>query len=166
MTNTTKKRKEFLYHASNDMEEAIEAARLLEVCRSNSNTDGRNHQRIKALETALVISYARPFTKSNFYEKLSDPDINHLTDLEKGLHKKICDLRDGRYAHTDADSKSGRTAGVFENGLEGVKGYTESLVPLDIDMTTFTAVCEKNRELWRKLADTTLSQEEVRDRLV
>ncbi len=144
----------FLYLSSTDMEEAIEAARLLKHWReTDMNSDDRGHQRLKALETALIISYARPFTSSDFYVRLSDDDIQHLTPLQKQVHHKICLLRDKRYAHTDSENKSGRDAGFYQNIDEGTKGYYEKYIPLDVDLSDFQEICKCNLLNWRNKAD-------------
>jgi hypothetical protein len=55
----------------------------------------------RLVETGLVVSYARPFTRSKGYEPLSE-DIVPPEDLE--FHRDLIDRRNKLHAHTDADA--------------------------------------------------------------
>ena len=61
----------------------------------------------KALDMAVVISYARNFKTSRGFEiskKINDKLISDFTDKELALHKKKIDERDQEFAHSDASA--------------------------------------------------------------
>jgi len=62
-----------------------------------------------AFNTALIVSYARPFTMN--FDKLGKkrpsmllPFLENLSCEEGKLHKIVCDSRDQEYAHSDSAS--------------------------------------------------------------
>jgi hypothetical protein len=82
--------------AAADVEQAAAAALALD-----SETD--NVPLIRALETAVAVCYARPFTSGDLVGRL-DP-VKWKPDLGiDWLHFALIDLRMRVYAHTDVDS--------------------------------------------------------------
>jgi hypothetical protein len=77
--------------AAQDMGDAAEAATELDV---------RHGSRV--LETALVVSYARPWTASNSIEPLGEQWLPSGRQ-DEGLHFDLMRLRDKLYAHTDEE---------------------------------------------------------------
>ncbi|MCH9052742.1 MAG: hypothetical protein IIA72_16995 [Proteobacteria bacterium] len=55
--------------------------------------------------TALIVSYARPFTKSAGWPSFPTRLLQY-TEAERGLHKKLLKLRNKIYAHSDSESYS------------------------------------------------------------
>jgi hypothetical protein len=83
--------------AASDMEQTIAAANALD--------HEEDYQLARALETAMATCYARGFTTSTL---MTLPREYRPTDPgDADLHKKLHDLRDNTYAHTDKES--GRT---------------------------------------------------------
>jgi len=82
------------------MLQAAAAARLL-------NQEDDFHAR-RALETAISVSYARPWIDSNRGGKLKAKWLP-ADDLDRDLHNRLLDLRHKTYAHTDpAGGRSAR----------------------------------------------------------
>lgn len=62
---------------------------------------GSIYMQQSAFVTALVVSYARPFTRSHGWRPF--PNIKHLfCEEEKRLHQEIIDLRNEVYSHSDS----------------------------------------------------------------
>jgi hypothetical protein len=57
----------------------------------------------RALETALIVSYSRAFTKSSIVT-LSRDDYVPADERLAHLHYRLIDLRDTRSAYTDKDA--------------------------------------------------------------
>ena len=101
---------------------------------------------IRALETALVVCYWRPFSRSNTAGHLRDSDA-----LDPELHGHLRILRNRAHAHID--TSSGRTAGVTPlSASKGVGGlvlteswwsFPEEWLPRVID------VAERQRDAFR-----------------
>lgn len=101
-TNRLRKRQRALGLAVMDMRQAFAAAKALE--READDVD-----LMLALETAIVVTYARAFTKST----LLTLDSSEYRPDNRGLgwfHDELLKLRSQKYAHTDKDS--GRTAEI------------------------------------------------------
>ena len=64
-----------------------------------------------ALETAIVVSYARAFTQSTLLQ-LDEDEYRPEDARQSELHSKLLDLRDKAYAHTDKEG--GRFAAFVE----------------------------------------------------
>ena len=97
------KRQTALLLASSDMDQAIAAARAL-----GSESDGLL---ARALETAIAVSYMRPFTGRPPH-RLPDEYVPSSED-----HSLLEDLRHKVYAHTD--KASGRTTSVEAAARDG-----------------------------------------------
>lgn len=124
--------------ASSDMTQAIAAARALQT-----EEDGTLS---RVFETAMVISFMRPFTGSlkmppGFYEL---PPGSH----EERLYAEVKALRDKVYAHTDEGT--GRQAGPIQiqSGTEMVNlSWNEAWAPLPRgELEFFIGVCEAIKE--------------------
>jgi hypothetical protein len=72
------------------------------------NDQSRSRLIYQAFTTSLIVSYSRPFHKSNEGVGLRParlrPDVGILDDAERGFHKMILDKRDQAYAHSDASA--------------------------------------------------------------
>lgn len=95
--------------ASQDMREAHEAAEWL-IERPSA----------RILETALAVSYARPWTSASIGE-LEDHWLP-TADLDRSLHSDLLRLRNKLYAHTDDDLGARGIRDV--SGMIGSKGIT------------------------------------------
>jgi hypothetical protein len=95
--------------ASQDMREAHEAAEWL-IERPSA----------RILETALAVSYARPWTSAAIGE-LEDHWLP-TADLDRSLHSDLLRLRNKLYAHTDDDLGARGVRDV--SGMIGSKGIT------------------------------------------
>jgi hypothetical protein len=64
-------------------------------------------QNMKALTTALIVSYSRPFTRNEAKESaipsLPNRFLKSYDSFEMDLHNKILNLRNKAFAHSDAD---------------------------------------------------------------
>ncbi len=78
---------------------------------------------IRGLNTALIVSYWRPFSANHDSHKdtctkLSQKYIKNFTPNEKKLHKRIGELRDRDIAHSDS---TGHNVNVIVNDNLGFK---------------------------------------------
>jgi len=89
-----------------------------------------------AFNTALIISYARPFHKSNESDGLPkawlSTDEVTLNEAEDVIHTKVMIMRDQAFAHSDALSHE---INGFEYGGSQVKLYKSAFDPLTIEDT-------------------------------
>jgi hypothetical protein len=99
--------------AAEDCRQAAAAARAL-LDRGN-NID----YLYKALETAMVVCYVRPFTRADGIGTLPRTDAPRDSEQAR-LHKDLCVRRRQVYAHTDAQSGRSGDAIVGESG--GISG--------------------------------------------
>jgi hypothetical protein len=103
------------------MRQAVAAARLLQV---TSDVHGA-----RALETALVVCYARPFGSNDGIGPLSRETYAPVGTGELTLHKDLLWLRDKAYAHTDkASGRSIKTARLTATSSEP---YAEHWIALN-----------------------------------
>ena len=73
--------------------------RLLLAQPANSDENESDRARVRrTLETGMVVTYARPFTKSGL-QRLKRP--SGLGAEQRALHQQMLDFRDVVYAHTD-----------------------------------------------------------------
>lgn len=66
---------------------------------------------LKAFNTAIIVSYCRPFTRNHISENhpasyLPAEYLELLTEDEKKLHIRILSVRNTEQAHSDADARS------------------------------------------------------------
>jgi hypothetical protein len=114
------KRQQALLLALVDMAHAVAALGALEREHLDVNL-------MRALETAIAVSYARPFVTSSLL-RLRQADYRPADPEQSELHGDLLDLRDKVYAHTDRDS--GRTARIeitSATGLGNLGGLPASL---------------------------------------
>lgn len=96
-----------------------------------------------ALETAIVVSYARPFTEGEGVGRLTEewaPEDDH----ERAVHDELLFLRDKAGAHTDKES--GRdVVERFELYDDGLTGFQESWEALDREVlrTIVAPICDR-----------------------
>jgi hypothetical protein len=132
--------------ASFDMDRVMAAAEAIRRERESATPD---ETLIEALETAVVVCYWRPFSKSNTAGCLEDSDA-----LDPILHAELKTLRDEAHAHID--SASGRTAGITPVGtLTGVTGfaYTESWwSSVEERLVRIVDVAQRQRDSFRAAA--------------
>ena len=90
-----------------------------------------------AFNTSLIISYARPFRKSNEPQGLSrvalTTSIGFLEKKEKALHAQVMSKRDQAFAHSDALSHE--IAGFNYESKSKLKLYKSAFDPLPIEET-------------------------------
>ena len=103
-TNRLRKLQRALLLAVDDMSQAGAALQALEREHANYNLT-------LALETAIVVSYARAFTQSTLLQ-LDEDEYRPEDARQSELHSKLLDLRDKAYAHTDKEG--GRFAAFVE----------------------------------------------------
>ena len=81
---------------------------LEENLHDKSTHDAKTKLILLAFNTALIVSYSRPFGtnrgKVTRRRSLSDTVLNSLTDSESRLHQLVLDCRDQEYAHSDLAS--------------------------------------------------------------
>ncbi|MCH8942633.1 MAG: hypothetical protein IIA48_09390 [Bacteroidetes bacterium] len=87
---------------------------------------------LNALHIAVVISYMRNFTNNRGFENIKnikDKLIQNFGNKERKLHKKIKDLRDMEYAHSDSSAYDFQieTEGLFSHSVRPMRE------PLDDD---------------------------------
>jgi hypothetical protein len=130
-----------------DMDQTAEAAHAIVVAHRSGNP---NLQLIRALETAVVVCYWRPFSQSNSMGHLRPKDA-----LDASLHKAMEQMRNSAYAHIDASS--GRTAGITPHPTsEGVQGlaFTESWWELPVEwFPQIVRIAAAQRDAWRAEAE-------------
>jgi hypothetical protein len=106
--------------AQNDLRQVIAAATALK-------DEHLNGDLCRALETAIVVCYARPFSKSNAIGPIGD---RFVPPELRGLHKGLIRARDKVYAHTDlTDARDVVDVGALL-ALD-VPAYAEEWRPLD-----------------------------------
>lgn len=111
----------FTYIAIDELSEAHQYANALlksGLLQEHSEDCSPAH---RALDLALIVSYARPFTKCRGYGHVKPARDKALTSLspdELELHKRIMSARDKEYAHSDADANDiiVFTDGIFQYG--------------------------------------------------
>jgi urocanate hydratase len=138
------KLKESLILAAEDMDQAFAAAVALRTDTSDDETWRR------ALETAIAVSYMRPFTSGAW--KLPGKYVPK-GQAENELHRRLDDLRDKVYAHSD--ESSGRSASmktvVTSGGISTISyGSAWWAFPVE-DLPAVQALCHDQRQ--RFLAD-------------
>jgi hypothetical protein len=101
--NRMTKLQQALLLAARDMDQAEAAVHALDA-------ETENVALMRALETAIAVTYARAFTQSNLHTLADEWAPLHGPQLE--LHTALIDLRDQRYAHTDRPMKSGRRPSI------------------------------------------------------
>jgi hypothetical protein len=85
----------------------------------------------RALITAAVISYTRPFSGNEEHPRATGKPLfspNDLTQEEQRLHKRLCDVRDQAIAHSDVSMSSSRP--ISYPGNRGVVMATKMYDPL------------------------------------
>ena len=137
------RRRNILLLGASDMDQVIAAAESIQ--REHRSTT-QDLELIRALETAVVVCYWRPFSQSNTVGHLRESDAEDPT-----LHADMKKLRNQAYAHTDRSS--GRTAGIKEviasTGVEGLV-FTEGWWSLpDQWLPGIVDVAIRQRDKWR-----------------
>lgn len=143
----TSEQYEFLQLARVDMEEVIELSKILAMIQQKliDWDEERVHQLKKGLETGIIVSYARPFTKTEGkgFRPLGDESTRHLSREELTFHEKVLKLRKQRYAHTDGPDSTNRRAWT-QNSTN-----FESFRPLTHDEVAMCrSIAEKNQKEW------------------
>jgi len=101
--------------AQSDMRQVLAAAQALHAERHNGYL-------CRALETAIVVCYARPFGKRNKVGPIHE-NWPPLTQFPK-LHAELLSLRDKVYAHTD-ETEARQVVDVGEMLGSDEKSFTE-----------------------------------------
>jgi hypothetical protein len=125
--------------AISDMRHAAAAARLLDK-------QDDFHAR-RALETAISVSYARPWLASNRSGKLKAKWLP-AAGPDRDLHNRLLDLRHKTYAHTDP---AGGRSGLAHVGPDNVLGIGEQWIPLDAkDLPAIADLCDRQAERFQQ----------------
>ncbi|MHB8469017.1 MAG: hypothetical protein ACYDCH_04575 [Gaiellaceae bacterium] len=108
--------------AAEDMRQAATAARFLKGLRVETGetmTEDQYHL-IHVLETGLVVTYMRPFSRSHSFEPLTRDEF--VPTNWHALHEELKDLRNKVYAHID-DHPNRDASVTFGVASTGVHGY-------------------------------------------
>lgn len=88
-----------------------------------------------ALTTALVVTYARPFTTAKGFVRLPGSVTTVLTSEQRQLHEEMLAMRDKVYAHTDrqyfwatVEISDGEAQAITSSPRAFVFGLTEEIV--------------------------------------
>lgn len=86
-----------------DLQQALRACELLSECDEDQKYSRAELRRFRCYETALVISYTRPFTQSRGHAlPLSMKMANlKLSDDSRALHDRLVEMRNKIVAHSD-----------------------------------------------------------------
>jgi hypothetical protein len=154
--NRLKKKQLALLLAASDRDHAEAAARALEI-------EAYNVSLMRALETAIAVSYMRAFTQSSLmtlpveYVPTASPDA----ELHEWFHAR----RDQAYAHTD--KTSGRDASVKIEAGEGgtiAVELRDEWIPFPRDwIGPAVSLFERQREQFRAEAVTIQAQLEAEE---
>jgi hypothetical protein len=80
----------------------------------------------RALQTAMIVSYGRPFTSSNFFDlRKSERDYRPSDAFLRQLHDDLVTMRDRAVAHTDEPARSKRFIELTVRGQPEVVGMEE-----------------------------------------
>lgn len=126
MENVERKRR--LHLSKDDLSEAKE---FVDYILEQQSANKLNRTELKALTTALVVAYSRPFKKNKSDSRfpadpiLSNDFLANFSDKENNLHKKVLSLRDREFAHTDAEPKQLKMREDVFGGLRSV-GWVET----------------------------------------
>jgi hypothetical protein len=89
--------------AVGDMEQTIDAARMLADELQNGASDARHHYRCRALETAIAVTYARSLVDNKRAYTVRQDQREPEGDADmKRRHNALIDLRHRSYAHNGA----------------------------------------------------------------
>ena len=131
--------------AVGDMEQTIDAARMLADELENGVSDARHHYRCRALETAVAITYARSLVDNkqaySVRQDLREPDGNAAM---KQRHADLIKLRHKSYAHH----------GARRTDIPNAEALAELLVLTisALDVPGVIALAEHQRERFARMA--------------
>jgi hypothetical protein len=129
-----------------DMERAVEFAAT-----AASGKFAQDHTVQRALITAAIVSYARPFSGNEDHERATatPPDIlKHLITEEHKLHDKLCELRNQALAHSDFELNPVRPAAYQGTGFL-VASRTYDPLEEGLNVREIHALAEKVKSLLR-----------------
>jgi hypothetical protein len=126
-----------------DMDQAAAAAEALLAERHNGSL-------CRALETAIAVCYARPFSESNRIGSVGNRWIPK-DSAERRLHRRLIELRDQVYAHTDeTDAREIIDVGAL---FGDESAFAEQWRPVDRTvLPRIVALCGSQQERFRKAA--------------
>jgi len=145
--NRLRKEIRLLRFAGGDMRQARAAIRALLATTEQDDVD-----LMLALETGIVVCYARPFTHGEGVGQLGEewaPEDDH----DRAVHDELLVLRDEAGAHTD--KKSGRdVVERFELYDDGLTGFEESWQALDREVlrTVVIPICDRQERRFQDAA--------------
>jgi hypothetical protein len=145
--NRLRKQLRLLRFAAGDMRQARAAITALLATTVDNYVD-----LMLALETSIVVCYARPFTYGEGVGQLGTewaPEDDH----ERAVHDELLVLRDEAGAHTD--KKSGRdVVERFELHDDGLTGFQESWQALDREVlrTVVVPICDRQEQRFQDAA--------------
>jgi hypothetical protein len=145
--NRLRKQLRLLRFAAGDMRQARAAITAL-----LATTEEDDVNLMLALETAVVVCYARPFTEGEGVGRL-DAEWAPEDDHDASVHEELLYLRDKAGAHTD--KKSGRdVVERFELYDDGLTGFQESWQALDRELlrTIVIPICDRQERRFQEAA--------------
>jgi hypothetical protein len=105
---------------------------------ANAWVERREHDELhRVLQTAMIVTYARPFASSSFFNlKKAGFDYRPTDTRLADLHDRLLDMRDHAVAHTDEPAKSGRqiAVGMSDAAVDPTPGMIEDYEVLAHDM--------------------------------
>lgn len=127
-----------LLHSHHDLVHARACARqILKRSLHEAPRGSDDRELLECLNTALVVSYWRPFSGNRNSEDvqpaLPDSYLRELTPEERKLHKRIKEYRNRDHAHSDPDSRSSEVAVEFWEGPVAAPIGRDPFVPLPAD---------------------------------
>jgi hypothetical protein len=131
--------------AVGDMEQTIDAARMLADELENGTSDARHHYRRRALETAVAVTYARSLVATtgaySVRQDLREPDGDAAM---KQRHADLIRLRHKSYAHN----------GARPADMTNAKALAEMLVMTisAMDVPGMIALAEHQRDRFARIA--------------
>lgn len=133
-----------LVFAQSDMAQAAVAAEYLLQEHVNGDL-------CRALETAIVVCYARPFAGGNNAGILGE-DWYPIDPAHRAMHDKLRDLRDQVFAHNDITDKRGIVDAGAMLGLPG--SFAEEWMPLNREaLPTLIQMCAAQRAQFSERVD-------------
>ena len=145
-----------LIQSDQDLAQAAECAEQILQRNLHSATSREDARLLRCLNTALIVSYARPFSHNR-----ASPDVRKtlptdyfdvLSDEQHRLHEQLIQLRNRDHAHSDPQGRS-TLAGIqnFGEGAVAMPASRDALAPLPRELVK--RVADLIDRLRAKLAD-------------
>lgn len=144
--------------AATDMEQVIQAARLLErESAAGGQGNEAHHQLLRAVETAIAVTYARGLKgKRKESWRVEEAEIAPTDPELLGLHAHLLRVRNKTYAHTDRKEALRTASAEWVETPEGelTVRFAESWVPWiqAHDVPAIVALATHQRDRFRAMA--------------